>query len=329
MYTYLQKYFHIDVVNYTNKTIFLIFLYSKHFPSPKYPHLDSLRRNVSLALVNYHFTTGYPRPNLPALIEVGGLQVKDPPSPLPKDLQTWLDEAEYGAIYMSMGSNVKSTSLSAKSLDAIVHTFSKLKQRIIWKFENDSLPGLSKNVMVSKWLPQDDLLAHKNLKIFITHGGLGSIIEAKYHGVPLVGIPIFADQLSNLINAERSGVAKIVQYTNLTRTTFSEAINDVLNDPIYRQTAKQISELFRDRPAKPMETAVFWTEYVLRHHGAPHLLSNSVYLNFWQLHSFDVIGFIILILVSTLFIVFTILKFVIRKLFGFETKAKSQNKKTQ
>lgn len=302
--------------------IIILYIFSKHFPRPKFPHLDVLRRNVSLAFVNYHFTSGYPRPTVPALIEVGGLQVKDPSSPLPKNLQKWLDEAEHGAIYMSMGSNVKSANLSPKSLDAITHTFRQLKQRVIWKFENDSLPGLPKNVLVSNWLPQDDLLSHKNLKMFITHGGLGSITEAKYHGVPLVGIPIFADQLSNLLAAQKSGVAEILHYTNLTRDTFSGAVNEVLNNPKYEETAKQISQLFRDRPAKPMETAVFWTEYVLRHHGAPHLQCNSVYLNFWQLHSLDVIAFISILVLSILFISIAVLKCLMKKIFGIKNKSK-------
>lgn len=38
------------------------------------------------------------------------------------------------------------------------------------------------------------LVAHKNTKLFITHSGLMSSQEAIYHGVPMLGIPIFADQ---------------------------------------------------------------------------------------------------------------------------------------
>ena len=55
------------------------------------------------------------------------------------------------------------------------------------------------NVLVTEWVPQQDLLAHRNLAVFLTHGGLLSLQEALYHEVPLVGIPIWFDQRTNLI----------------------------------------------------------------------------------------------------------------------------------
>ena len=53
--------------------------------------------------------------------------------------------------------------------------------------------------MVSKWLPQNDLLAHPNLRVFVTHGGLLSLQEAIYHKTPLVGVPLVNDQKPNLV----------------------------------------------------------------------------------------------------------------------------------
>lgn len=286
--------------------------------------MEEMQRNVSLAFTNYHFTQGSPRPNVPALIDVGGVQVKDPPSLLPDFLQKWLDDAENGAIYMSLGTNVKSSELSSERVNMILKAFSTLQERVIWKFENESLPGLPSNVLISKWLPQSDLLAHPKVKLFITHGGLGGITEARYHGVPLVGIPFFGDQMSNLEIEVKNGVALVLDYGTLTVENFLNSTKEVLLNSKYRKKAKEFSNLFRDRPQKPMETAIFWTEYVLRHHGAKHMQANSVHLNFWQLNSYDVVGFLMAIVIVIIYINIYILRLIWCKLFGSKIKSKKE-----
>lgn len=69
-----------------------------------------------------------------------------------------------------------------------LNVFAKLKQQVLWKWESESMPGLPKNVKLSKWLPQQDVLGHKDIKMFITHCGGGSTEEAVYHGVPNLNI---------------------------------------------------------------------------------------------------------------------------------------------
>ena len=63
---------------------FPFFIFREAFPEGEYPPLDELKRNVSLVLLNEHFTQSVPRPYVPNMIEVGGLQIKDKPSPLPE-----------------------------------------------------------------------------------------------------------------------------------------------------------------------------------------------------------------------------------------------------
>jgi glucuronosyltransferase len=117
------------------------------------------------------------------MIEAGGLQVKPKPSPLPADMKTFLDGAKDGAILFSLGSNAKSSFLSDDTIRTLLKVFGKIKQRVIMKWETDSLPGKPENVLISKWLPQDDILAHPNIKIFISHCGLGGVVEARFHAV--------------------------------------------------------------------------------------------------------------------------------------------------
>lgn len=57
-----------------------------------------------------------------------------------------------------MGSNLNSKDMPKEKLDMFLNTFKKLKQRVLWKWENENLPGQPSNVMTSKWLPQTDIL---------------------------------------------------------------------------------------------------------------------------------------------------------------------------
>lgn len=75
-------------------------------------------------------------------------------------------------IYFSFGSCIRSVDLPPEKLHAFIETFRLMKQKILWKFENETLPNMPSNVMIRKWLPQNDVLAHKNVKLFLTHGGI-------------------------------------------------------------------------------------------------------------------------------------------------------------
>lgn len=122
------------------------------------PHVKDLRKSASLMLVNNHFSLNYPRPLVPAFVEVGGMHVQPPKNALPEDMQKWLDGAKEGAIYFSMGSNLKGSLLPVERRDALMQAFAELPQRILMKWETESIPGQPKNVMVAQWLPQQEVL---------------------------------------------------------------------------------------------------------------------------------------------------------------------------
>ena len=93
----------------------------------------------------------------------------------------------------------------------------------------------------------------------------------------------------------------------------------------YKEKAKELSGLFHDQIDKPLDRAVYWTEYVLRHKGARHLRSAARDLNFIQYHSLDVIGLIIAVLLIMAYINFIIIRALWRKCCG----RKSTNKGTK
>jgi glucuronosyltransferase len=78
-----------------------------------------------------------------------------------QDIQEFLDGAQNGAIYFSMGSILRSDTLPKEKIQEILSTFAELKQRIIWKWESDELTiSQPPNIKIGKWLPQQDILGN-------------------------------------------------------------------------------------------------------------------------------------------------------------------------
>uniref|UniRef100_A0A182K1U4 FAD-binding PCMH-type domain-containing protein n=1 Tax=Anopheles christyi TaxID=43041 RepID=A0A182K1U4_9DIPT len=205
--------------------------YNHFFPNATRSYEEMRRHGVSLVLINSHFSLSFPRPYLPNLIEVGGFHVNRKVNPLPEDIKTFIEQSEHGVIYFSMGSNLKPSKMDLQKRNDVIKVLSSVKQNIIWKWDDDTLVVDKKKFLIGKWFPQDDILAHPNVKLFITHGGLLSCTESIYHGVPIVGIPIFGDQLLNMARAEQTGWGIGVAYKELNEQTFSKAVTNVLNDP--------------------------------------------------------------------------------------------------
>lgn len=77
----------------------------------------------------------------------------------------------------------------------------------------------------------------------------------------------------------------------------------------------------QDRPMKPLDSAVYWVEYVIRHKGAPHLRTAAMDLNWFQIHLIDVNIF----LLFTFFITSYIFYSITRVLFFRKAKKEKNN----
>ncbi|XP_065086148.1 UDP-glycosyltransferase UGT5-like [Ochlerotatus camptorhynchus] len=299
--------------------------YEMGFPNAKLTFEEQMK-NVSLVFLNQHFSLSSPRPYPPNMIEVGGIQVEEA-KPLPEDLQKYLDEAKEGVVYFCMGSTIKSIHFPEEKRNAFLKVFSKLKQRVLWKFEDETMPNQPPNLMIKSWMPQNDILAHPNVKLFITHGGLLGTTEALYHGKPMIGIPIFGDQPMNIEKAVRSGYAVLLDYDDITEVNVYNAIDAVLNDPSYARNAELVSDRFRDKPMTPKETAVFWTEYVIRHGGAPQLRSSAVELSLLQYQLIDVYAMMLAMLATVLAVNVYVARKLFRKVFNSRSPVVGKRKK--
>lgn len=90
--------------------------------------------------------------------------------------------------------------------------------------------NLGKNIKVASWLPQNDILGHPKTHLFIGHAGMNGMLQAAYHGVPMICVPFFGDQFDNSIAAKHFGMAETLYKESITKETLVNAINTVLNN---------------------------------------------------------------------------------------------------
>ncbi|XP_012282467.1 UDP-glucuronosyltransferase 2B19 [Orussus abietinus] len=290
-------------------------LIEKYF-GPDMPKVEVLQKELTLLLVNSHFSLNGVRPLTSAIVEVGGLHVKSG-GVLPQELQKWLDDSKHGVVYFSFGSMMKIESLPEKTLLAFYETFRKIAPvRVLMKIPKvDELPkGLPENVKTMQWIPQVEVLEHKNVKVFITHGGNMGTLEALRFGVPLIGFPLFGDQHANIQNFVNRNIAIALDYKKVDEKQLTEAITTILKDPSYKKNAENLSRKYLDRPLSAMDTAIFWIKFVLRNGNV--LRSPSLDLTWWQVNLLDVYGVLLGGLLLTLYILQLVLRGLWRLLKG-------------
>ncbi|VVC33712.1 Hypothetical protein CINCED_3A004731 [Cinara cedri] len=306
---FLEDYYYLPL---QKRNMDAYFRYAGHESRPP---IEDMLRNVSVTLLNAHYSIGAPRPYLPGSVEIAGLHVKEP-RPLTGKYLDFVESAADGVIYFSFGTIVDPSRLPNSTIQIFINVLKRLKQKVMWKWDSVDLPPLPDHIMVSPWFPQPDVLGHPNVRLFITHGGVHSLEEATYNALPIVGVPFFGDQYTNMRLAERNGIGKMVSHDGLNEETMLSAIEEVLTDPKYKENSKLRSEIFKDYHMKPMDRAIYWVEYVLRHNGAGHLKSDGSTLSFGSYFPIDVCFVLIVAIVSCVLLIAKMAKYIIGKVTG-------------
>lgn len=144
-----------------------------------------------------------------------------------QDLQKYLDNSPHGVVYFSLGSVVRCSKLSIALKKVIFSTLSELPYNILLKWELDDLSINTNNIFAKEWFPQQDVLAHKNVKVFVSQVGLQSMEEAIHREVPVVGIPFLGDQPLNALKVEKLNIGVILDHNTITKEQLKNAILSV------------------------------------------------------------------------------------------------------
>lgn len=263
--------------------------------------LCELMGKADIWLMRTYWDYEFPHPLLPNFEYVGGLHCK-PAKPLPKEMEEFVQSSgENGVVVFSLGSMVYT--LPEERANMIASVLAQIPQKVIWRFDGKKPDTLGPNTRLFEWIPQNDLLGHPKTKAFITHGGGNGVYEAIYHGIPMVGLPMFVDQPDNIAHMEAKGAAIGLDLNKMSSADFLNALKTVINDPSYKENIMKLSRIHHDQPMKPLDRAVFWIEFVMRHKGAKHLRVAAHDLTWFQYHSLDVIGFLLACAATVIFII--------------------------
>ncbi|CAI2353709.1 unnamed protein product [Caenorhabditis sp. 36 PRJEB53466] len=252
-------------------------------------HIDAIVADSAYLFFNSNPYLDFPFPSLTKCVPIGGFSMnltRWKSEKLPEYLEKVL-ETRQKTVYISFGSVIRSADMPEDYKNGLIETFKSLPEvSFVWKYEEDDeefKKRLPENVYLGKWLPQPALLADNRVNLFVTHGGLGSIMEVAYSGKPSIVVPLFFDQPMNGEMLARHGGAEVYsKFDLLDSVKITEVLKRILYSSEYQVNAERLSELLRKQPIDPIERLVKHAEFASEFKKLPELDPYSRHLSFAQ-----------------------------------------------
>lgn len=141
-------------------------------------------------------------------------------------------------------------------------------------------------------------------------------------------MPKFTYNLQNSYKSMKKGMAEQLLASDLSSVTLTEKINVLLTDQKYKRNAIAASKVFRDQKDTPLERALWWIDWAMRNPDANHFKNSANDLNFFEIHSMDVIAFLTLVLALLTYGIFLILRKLL-KLILCRSRVEKSKRKTE
>lgn len=162
-------------------------------------------------------------------------------------------------IYISMGSIMSSKIFCRRCIKA----FGNKELTVILnigKVKKEDLGTIPDNILAFSFVPQLVVLQHADL--FITHGGMNSVNEAMYYGVPMLVMPVINDQPRNATQVVDLGIGQSMKaFPTTYAKLYKNAINVLNNQEIKNNSAKMKEEIRNDKGVT--ELAIMIEEFLL------------------------------------------------------------------
>ena len=144
-------------------------------------------------------------------------------------------------VYATLGTvfDVESGDLFARLVRALSSLDTEALLTIGPHVGRDELPAAAPHVRIESFVPQRDVLTR--CRAVVCHGGTGTVVAALSLGVPLVILPMGADQSDNADRCQDLGTGIVLDASDAEPAAIAAAIGAVLNDDRYRSAASQIA----------------------------------------------------------------------------------------
>ncbi|KAF7635965.1 UDPGT domain-containing protein [Meloidogyne graminicola] len=264
--------------------------------SKDFPSLDKIISEIDLVFTYNDEFLDPALPTLTKVIPIGGLGINSSnfsKNNLDIKLVKAIESGKKGSIIFSLGTITNTKFLNKEKWGNILKSFLYFKE---YSF-------------IFKWFPQFDLLGHPNIKLIITHGGYNSLLESTIRTIPVLIIPLFFDQLRNAKCAEYRGNGRILTRNDLLNIKkIKEEINEMLINQSYKNNAKRLSTLYNQKPNKPNESVIKWTEFVIANGPIKELIPENVKITLLEYYCLDILFFCLLFFILIIYILIKLFK---------------------
>jgi len=196
---------------------------------PPDPGLEMLRRYLVLSPVPPSLRD----PALPGLATLHAFR----PGPAPTVAAT-----DPPTVYFTLGTefNLESGDLFERVLAGLGELPVQVVATVGSELDPAALGTPPQNVRVERYVPQSEILPQASA--VVCHGGSGSVLGALAHGLPLVLLPMGADQPQNAERCAALGAGRVLDVVAATPDDVRDAVSAVLSDPSYRVAAERLQD---------------------------------------------------------------------------------------
>jgi UDP:flavonoid glycosyltransferase YjiC (YdhE family) len=206
------------------------------------------RQRDTTILVNGAFGLEYERP-LPANVHMVGVMLPPAPPALGADEAAWLADGP-PVIYCNLGTLAVAPT---GQIDKMADAFNRGPWRVLWTLRpRDRWPVVAPHVRLVEWgSPPMAVTSHPNVRVFVSHCGINSVHESITAGVPLVGLPMFADQRDMAVRVADAGAGLWLNKHQFTAVQLAQAVHRVATDDRFQAALPPLQRALREAGGTP------------------------------------------------------------------------------